>query len=725
MIERLRLKNFRRYKEETIDFVNGMNYIGGINNAGKTSLFYAIEYALFGRVGSFKSQIALLHPGQKTVGIELIFIGRDGQRYKLQRIHTLPPKSKTKIVGHYTLKKISDDGEIYMLSSDFQDREETLALKLYELLGISRRLFDVSINLKQGEISSILDGMPQLDIVLGITAAVHSANEMTTMALEREKETVNLPVFLETAKHFETDLLEQKYRQKSLEQEMELSEKKMADLEGVDHIYLETQKIQLPLKKACANLASGLTSWEKNHNEKNFTSTQLNELIEESGSLDTIDNQILEINDQDNELTQKMNQLKAELNQFRSRQSQLDLEKGDLKGRIDRRKKLPSDGKARCETCGQIIDVKLNETEIKKWSEELDTLEKHYKKNNDALQTIHTSISQLNDQLKDLGHKKIELENVKRNVTKLVNKKKEVESSLSQSMKFILESMTHALEETSICITAFDNLSQKTNNKIKSIQLQFDITSYESEFKHINTDVDNITFSKQFLEKLNHALSVLDDKIKALIVKSQTEATNLRNHLMRLKSDLTSVQTRISTIEKELASTKAKVEALKLKELTAIKLRQLANGFKDIQITMRNKASDQLSKDTFDLHKTLAAPDNEFRELHIDSKDYIVYVTPYDLNKEVPANLYQGGGHKLLLGLSFKLAIARLIGKCSFILFDEPTYGLDQDHLFFLLERLDGLGICNQMILITHHDIQQFQGNHIQIVRDKKISKKI
>jgi len=210
----LRLKNFRRFRDEHIEFAPGINFIEGVNNAGKTSIFYAMEYVLFGRVAGFRSPAELMFPGQRTVGAEIIFRGRDGNKYKLQRIHTKPPRARTKVIGHYTLKEILEDaqqdeneeiGEKYLLSSDFQDHEETLSLRLYDILGISRKLFEVAVCLRQGEISSVLEGAPQLDVVLGITASVLASDEMRAMALEMEKESADISMFRESARHLEDE----------------------------------------------------------------------------------------------------------------------------------------------------------------------------------------------------------------------------------------------------------------------------------------------------------------------------------------------------------------------------------------------------------------------------------------------------------------------------------------------------------------------------------------
>ena len=147
MITTIRMKNFRRFKDQTIEF-DKISYIEGQNNAGKTTIFLAIEYALFGTVTGFRSQAALFQPGTKKMGVELIYTGRNSKTYRLQRMHELKGKGAS---GHYTLKEIIGDDERYILSSDFANTsEEMLQLQIIESLGISKRLFDVALNIKQG-----------------------------------------------------------------------------------------------------------------------------------------------------------------------------------------------------------------------------------------------------------------------------------------------------------------------------------------------------------------------------------------------------------------------------------------------------------------------------------------------------------------------------------------------------------------------------------------------
>jgi len=43
---RLALKNIKSYLEEQIEFFEGVNFISGINGAGKTTIIEAVGYAL-------------------------------------------------------------------------------------------------------------------------------------------------------------------------------------------------------------------------------------------------------------------------------------------------------------------------------------------------------------------------------------------------------------------------------------------------------------------------------------------------------------------------------------------------------------------------------------------------------------------------------------------------------------------------------------------------------
>jgi len=48
LINKLKLKNFKQYKDEIINFPTGLTGLVGRNGAGKSTVFDAISFALFG-----------------------------------------------------------------------------------------------------------------------------------------------------------------------------------------------------------------------------------------------------------------------------------------------------------------------------------------------------------------------------------------------------------------------------------------------------------------------------------------------------------------------------------------------------------------------------------------------------------------------------------------------------------------------------------------------------
>ncbi len=722
MIISLRLKNFRRFKDECFTFEPGINFIEGRNNAGKTTIFYAIEYALFGRVGSFRSQSALMFPGSRTVGVEIIFKGRSGHKYRLQRIHTMPPKARTKVMGHFTLKQFVDDtgddsGEKYVLSSDFQDHEESLALKLHEILGITHKLFNVAVNLRQGEITSILEGAPQLDIVLGVTASVLASEEMRAMALEREHECRNLPMFEESVRRLDSEKQEQAARQKDIETEIKMLGTQVDSLSDVEEWNKQAQDLIRPMHAARRGLADALNSLKHAHQEFERTKKQLDELTANFDTLEQVEQTRAYLRQNESELTREKEKAGTRLAELADQKSELDNKRGDLSGRISRRQALLSGDQARCETCGQIIDRALNEQEIETWSLDLAKIDEQLQELAEQTRQARAGLEKTDSQLRAFALEDRELAHAESSLKNLSNMIARQEKEIADASEKLAKSIDAVSESAELCAEQCAGFRETTKNP--EISFNFDQALFANTVK---TGENPETVGANILESLDKAVDELDDKLKASIVRMQTELKGILANKARMENDLKTLARRMADMDRELAGARAQVENLKSKELAAKKLRTLAAGFKDLQIQLRENASAALAENTFQLHQVLSEPDKELKSLAIDPAKYSVQVVPFDIGKQVPAHLYQGGGHKLLLGLAFKMAVAGMVGPCPFVLLDEPTYGLDGAHRSNLLERIADLSITDQMLLITHHEIGDVPGPHTRIIRKGKTS---
>ncbi len=715
MITSIRLKNFRRFKDETFNLGPGINFIKGINNAGKTTVFYAIEYALFGRVAGFRSPSELLFPGEKTVGVEIIFQGKGNNTYRLQRIHTKPPKARTKVVGHYTLKKFVDESETYVLSSDFQDHEGALSLKLYEIIGLSKKLFEVAVNLKQGEIASILEGTPQLDVVLGVTASVIASEEMRAMALEKEKEAQNLSMFEESARRLEDEKKTLLIRKTEYEKELNRIAQKVESLKDTNTRKKEAETICFQVRDAVSAFDDILSEIINISNEKKSVDTELHSLKKEFGEPDALGVQTTALKKSEAGLATEKAGLVKEIETLTEKRSGLDSEKGDLGGRIERRQSLPVGINATCETCGQQIDQEQNQLEINQWEKKLETITAALASVVQDSEMKSGRIDDINTELKSIAVKR---EEIARNI--------ELMNGLLNRLGILTKTTDEQINELSVVKNAALKATETGSRELTIFYEKYDIDhrmlfdTYRDIDK--DTDGDLVIRYTNLKEQLAGDVSTVTDALKTLFIKSEVKLQGLTETQGRIETDQQLLVERMMEVDREYATSQSNIDKLKESKALSKKLRKLSAGFKDLQVQLRESASSELADNTLKLHDTLSTREHEYKSLSIDPARYTVLVKPFDINREVPAHLYQGGGHKLLLGLAFKLAVARLAGPCPFILLDEPTYGLDEDHRSSLLTRISDTGVANQILLITHHKIGEIEGHHINIVRGKKTS---
>ena len=588
MIKRLRLKGFRRYVDETFELGSGVTFIDGRNNAGKTTLFLAIEYALTGTVAGARSQAVLLRPGAKGLGVELVFTGRDGNTYKLQRLHQLPPRSRSKLVGHFTLKQIvADDDERYLLSSDFQDHEDLLAKKLAEITGITRRVLDLAVHVRQGEIARILDGDPRLDIVLGITAAGTANEEMRALALEDEQAAEALPALEASLGHLDRE------RTVASSDESELRERLAKARAEAEQLAAAADNDE-DADEEFARLSGAVIAWRAARDRVASAESQLQ--VGGSGP-------------------------------------ELEL-RHDLRARIRRREETLR-GTSTCESCGAQIEQARAERELAAWQAELRELDARL-----------------------LEQAARELDPLRRAVA-------------------IAEAAARKLAGGDARALDVVEAERRAELERKRVERAAARARAEARLEHLTATIDEI-----------------EDRLAAQAARG-------------------------GELDREHTRVGEHVERLRKRRRRAEDFRALAAAFKQLQEQLRTRAASELAASTLAIHKALSV-EHEIVDVTVDPTRYQVLVTPKDTGQSMPASLAQGGGHRLLLGLAFRLALVQRLGPFPFVLLDEPTYGLDEQHRLALLERIAGLGLCEQILLITHQAMGKAPGQ--RIVVDKAVA---
>ncbi|GIX06661.1 MAG: hypothetical protein KatS3mg115_1064 [Candidatus Poribacteria bacterium] len=84
-ILRLELENVKSYRQATVEFAEGINFIYGENGAGKSTLVQAVGYALFDASGTGAQARYLLREGEKRGLIICSFLAPDGRVYRSER----------------------------------------------------------------------------------------------------------------------------------------------------------------------------------------------------------------------------------------------------------------------------------------------------------------------------------------------------------------------------------------------------------------------------------------------------------------------------------------------------------------------------------------------------------------------------------------------------------------------------------------------------------------
>jgi len=225
------------------------------------------------------------------------------------------------------------------------------------------------------------------------------------------------------------------------------------------------------------------------------------------------------------------------------------------------------------------------------------------------------------------------------------------------------------------------------------------------------------------LSRLATAVNAARDAIREEEIRIEADGEHLRETTDRLARERRESEDSLAGVERDHASTSAQANELRADAALARRLRALGKAFKAVQQALREQATASMAPRSLELHQHLSGDDKELKALRIDPKRYVVEVTPRDIGNKVPAALYQGGGHRLLLGLATRLALAEQLGPVPFILLDEPTYGLDKDRRAALLSRISDLDVAKQLLLITHHDATGSGGNRQQVVREGKTSR--
>ncbi|MEM2031855.1 MAG: AAA family ATPase [Candidatus Woesearchaeota archaeon] len=593
----LKLENIRSYVNELIEFPEGNTLIKGDIGSGKSTILYAIEFALFGKINDIDYE-KLLRVGTNEGTITLTF-EHNNHRITIERTIT---KKKDKY-DQKNVRIVVDDGEIILSPSeakhfifkqfnypldlikkeDFmiyrytiytpqEAMKEILRSKSEERLTVIRKIFNIdkyetirenlkkiilpNVRMKIRNIEEIIKKIPELkDKIKENSNKIIENKEILKSLIFEERKLKNnyeqLNQDLEKLLKNKEELLQLKI---NLEKEIELNKR------------LESKKIEIQNK---------IINFEKkiSENKNNLTQiiNRINEIVVEKSKdevkkeiqlhesfIEEKRNLLFELEKKNKELETKKENLikrKNELEELKKRNQDLIVEKS-----IEELEKEKENKENEISFLENKINT-LNETYFK--AKNIIDEKKSILKNISNLKTCPTCLQEVTD----LHKKKIELEfndKIKENEEILIDIEQEKNKITLEikSKKEEVKSILNKIKEFSIILNQKEEIQKRIYIIEKELIVLPELEEEIIRNEKLISGLRKINFDeiKKEIELLRKELEKIEEKERMLITKQEIEK-NIKN-LAEEKNNLEEEQ---KSLTQELLNSSEKINILKSK----------------------------------------------------------------------------------------------------------------------------------------------------------------
>ena len=691
IIKNLTLKNFRKFKNATIDFPDGVTGVIGLNGAGKSTIFEAIAWVLYGSVAARTSSDEIKRQDAESsdpcrVELEFVF---ENNNYRIVREMT--GKSLT------TSATVTVDGKIAATST------ETVNKYIQKKLGMDFKSFFTSIFAKQKELN---------------TLSSMNASERRPLILRM----LGIDSLDEIIREIKSD-------KKNKDSLVEKLDSDLVDENGENKIDI--------FKNDIKNLEK-----EKNENEKLVKKTE-EKILFLKKELKKIINECEKRKDEYEKILDKKEKITEKKRLFEDKQKLSD-EVEKLKNKINDREKIINNHKKKLREFSKIehdlkssekrldeLDKKIKEC-IKK-TENKNTIINHIKENNKDINSKKEKIKKigpnakcptcervLNDQYdnlisrfsKDIENNEKEIQKLKKEIIKVEEERirfDREEKAFHKKQNYLQNQIREKERIETTIKNIFNEISKEKNDlkikqqKLKKLEsIKFNIKEYDSITKQVN----------DFYNIYQKTLKIQDgkkDKLNSLNIELEKKKSNKKIVLQ----DITNLKEKISELEK--AKKKIKEEKIIMQHLGM--LSEVMANFRTYLISRVRPTLSEYSSDFFE-----RLTDGKYHQLELD-ENYNLMI--YDNGESFSINRFSGGEEDLA-NLCLRLAISEVIteragGVFNFIILDEIFGSQDYIRRQNIMKALNLLSSkFRQIFLITHvDDVKNDMENIIYITENE------
>ena len=687
ILKTLVLRNYRKFKQIVVEFPDGVTGVIGLNGAGKSTIFEAISWVLYGPVAARTSADQIKREGAETsepCRVELEFVFEDDQY---------------RIVREMTGKNLNASATATVNGNIAASGAETVSKFVQKKLGMDFKSFFTSIFAKQKELNALStmnasERRPLILKMLGIDALDEVIKEIRSD--KRHKSSLIEKLSLDLVDKTGKDKIE-KYKAET----GELNEKQKVMVLSIKQV---KEKIQT-FKKELETLEKKYKNSKNEYEKINLRKEQLGEqktLFENKGKL--------------------QEQIKELQNKIEKRQASLEEQQKELKGFGDIAKEIKNVEERMDKTDKEIEEIiKIKErkktliTSLNKSIREIDSKRKNIEKMGpDAscptcdriLGDQHEQILKKFDEEKNSKNKEIEIfskdiliEQEKYEKTIRERQALEKKRDYLQKQQRKKERIDTTIRNTSIELEREKKeIEDKEKQKAKIGEVEFDLKEYEAVknqvkglYSKYQSMLDLLGEKKDQLGSAKLELEKKDGEKKLIISKIKT----LHEKMDELKE-----------FKKRITNEKRNVQNLKM-------LSDVMSSFRSHLISRIRPALSLYASDFFS-----RLTDGKYQEIDID-ENYNLMV--YDGGNPYAIERFSGGEEDLA-NLCLRLAISEVIteragGLFNFIILDEIFGSQDMIRRQNIMKALNSLSSkFKQIFLITHiEDIKNYMENIILV----------
>ena len=680
-IEIVQLENIRSHVKSTVPFTRGFNCLVGGLGCGKSSVLYAVDFALFGEsIG--KSFEYLLREGADSGRVTVQFM-QNGSTYKLTR--GLKRKGKSISQNFEELKLYEDETLVASMKTD------AIAEQFKAITGLDKDLYREIVWFRQEHLKELLDAQPRdrqrrLDELFGLSdyetawsniAQYQRDYETEKRVYEKDPDVNGLEKLgnecnraSEEYALLEMDLENATQKLAVAKKALDEADSKLKKLEEKRQVIEELKRKEAKLHADAVNMTNTLSSLNQRIEGKK---TIVDNLHQRQSSIDAQAKVFLgKLEQAGLPINQPVESLHSSLAAFDDKISSLraDQEATSRNLQTDKKRVVSLSQESKCPLCVQPLDGEYKSNLLSRIQQENSEREK--------------AISQLRIEIDSLQKAKALASEAYSNLQTCMTRAEELKNRLSE-------------EENN-----FNNLSSEFEEKQKleaDLRLQLELVQFE--------------IGKFDLSELDAA---------------RTQREQAFQQYYMLESDLRTKENRKKDLFRRLDETKERINLAqeKLERMEKIRrtievLGAIRDAYRSIQPKLRSEFVMVLRNFVQQVLDSLVGGETPMLNVLID-ETYTPYVkSETGVDREV-SNL--SGGERTLLAFAYRLGLGQLIMQSrtghglSMLMLDEPTenLGSEDGSIERLAEAISKFKAIEQIIAVTHSEAFAGKAEHAVIV---------